>query len=100
MLKLPARILAMKPVKQLQLVLAEERSPWAVPGAGLRNFKGNEGVPACIDVRHRAFAGERVGVGLWTAADFEREFTAKPGWHPEDVWFAEVVEPGSPSRRV
>ena len=66
-----------------------------LPGVALRHFNDPNDVLVWLDIRHRAFAREKVGVRQWTAADFEAEFLSKPWWSPERLWFAES-EPGMP----
>ena len=60
-----------------------------LPGIVLRHFAGPSDIDAWLEIRHRAFAREKVGVRQWAAADFEAEFLSKPWWKPERLWFAE-----------
>jgi len=71
-----------------------------LPGVALRHFVGLSDVAVWLELRHRAFAREKVGVRQWTAADFEAEFLSKPWWSPERLWFAEAEtqQPGLPSQ--
>jgi GNAT superfamily N-acetyltransferase len=67
-----------------------------LPGIGLRHFSAPNDIPIWLELRHRAFAREKVGVRQWTAADFEMEFLSKPWWSPERLWFAEAEAPQQP----
>ena len=76
-------------------------SPVLLPGVSVRTFNGPS--DASADVKHwlalrsAAFAEFDAAGRPWTAEDFHREFTAKPWWHPERMWFAgEVLAPGEP----
>ncbi len=61
-----------------------------LPGVALRHFAGSQDVPVWLELRHRAFAREKVGIRQWQPADFEAEFLSKPWWSPERLWFAEA----------
>lgn len=76
-------------VLHLYRTLTEPPEIPRLPGVELRHFQGPNDVPVWLDIRHRAFAREKVGVRQWTAADFKAEFLAKPWWSPERMWFAE-----------
>ena len=56
----------------------------------LRHFAGPQDIRTWLEIRRRAFARQKVGVGDWNEADFEREFLAKVWWRPQCLWFAEV----------
>ncbi|HEX3871773.1 MAG TPA: GNAT family N-acetyltransferase [Pirellulales bacterium] len=90
----------MASILQLRHLLIEEPQILPVPGVELRTFAGPEDVEIWLDLRHRSFAGQRVGIGQWTEADFEREFLTKPWWKPEQLWFAEVPDVIDASRRA
>ncbi len=85
----------MATVRQLTKKLTSRPEPGVVAGVRLRHFAGNPDIAAWLELRSRAFARQKLGVGGWTAADFEREFLAKPWWRPECLWFAETVEDAS-----
>src|SRR5690348_2318663 len=69
----------------------------AVPdGTSLRSSAGPEDVPRWLAIRQAAFSHEARPVGLWTEADFQREFLAQPWWQPAHQWFAihrDALEP-------
>ncbi|HWB00831.1 MAG TPA: GNAT family N-acetyltransferase [Pirellulales bacterium] len=81
----------MEIVRQLQLELHEEPPALEVPGIALRTFRDRADIDLWLDLRHRAFARQRVGVRAWTRSDFERELFAKPWWRSDRVWFAEAA---------
>ena len=61
----------------------------------LRHFGGPEDIEVWLELRRRAFARQRVGVGDWQRADFEREFLNKSWWAADRMWFAQdVSQPG------
>jgi GNAT superfamily N-acetyltransferase len=61
-----------------------------LPGVSLRTYQGPEDIEVWLELRHRAFAREKLGVRKWDHSDFESEFLAKSWWSPERMWFAEV----------
>lgn len=68
-----------------------------VPGVSVRTFNGSKDVDRWLALRSAAFAEFNAAGRPWTAADFHREFTAKPWWRPEFMWFAtEVLAHGEP----
>ncbi len=79
-------------VQQLTKKLSSRPDPPPVAGVRLRNFTGVQDIEIWLELRRRAFARQRVGIGVWDAADFEREFLHKPWWRPECMWFAETQE--------
>lgn len=86
------------------LQLAHELSnrpalPWLAE-VQLRTFGQAGDVERWLELRHRAFARQRVGVRTWTAEDFAAEFLTKSWWLPERLWFAETAMPGGASRAV
>lgn len=87
-------------VLHLYRTLHERPELQRLPGVGLRQFTGSNDVAIWLELRHRAFAREKVGVRQWTPAEFEAEFLAKPWWSPERLWFAEAEtqQPGLPPR--
>lgn len=80
-------------VLQLTRRLAERPSAVEVPGVRLRHFEGPADIGHWLELRRRAFARQKLGVGNWHEKDFEREFLEKPWWQPSAMWFA-VAEPG------
>ncbi|HEX4128456.1 MAG TPA: GNAT family N-acetyltransferase [Pirellulales bacterium] len=83
-------------VQQLRLVLEAEPPRFDLPGFTLRHYRGPDDIDRWLELRQRAFARQRVGVGTWSRADFERELLMKPWWRPERVWFAEPRGESSP----
>jgi ribosomal protein S18 acetylase RimI-like enzyme len=95
MLRLMAIVLQMR----VDMEFRPELPP--VHGVTVRSFAGPQDVEAWLEIRHRAFAREKVGVRQWAAADFEAEFLAKPWWSPELLWFAETAaDAQNPSRPI
>ena len=79
-------------VKNLRLVLARQPEVDLPPGIELRHYVGAADIEAWLDLRGRAFAREKLGVGQWDAGDFEREFLSKPWWSPERMWLAQSTQ--------
>lgn len=61
-----------------------------VSGVLLRTFGGTDDIDAWLGLRRRAFEHEPLAVRDWSRGDFHAEFTAKPWWSPERLWFAEA----------
>ena len=61
-----------------------------IQGISLRTFRGPEDIDLWLELRHRSFAREKLGVRKWDRTDFESEFLAKSWWSPERLWFAET----------
>lgn len=78
-------------VLQLTRVLALRPTANLPAGIRLRTFTGDEDVARWLEIRHRAFARQRLGVAGWTSDDFDREFRRKSWWRPQHLWFAESV---------
>ncbi len=64
-------------------------------GIAVRHFAGESDIPAWLELRHRAFARQRIGVRQWTEADFQAEFTDRWWWQPQRMWLADnsIAEP-------
>ncbi len=71
-----------------------------VPGVTLRHYAGRPDVREWLELRRRAFARQKVGIGDWDEADFQREFLAKSWWRPEAMWLAEAQPLLMPARVV
>ncbi len=71
--------------------LEERPAVQPVPGVRLRHFRDDADVDRWLEIRHKAFGRQRLGVRSWTQADFRREFLDKPWWQPELMWFADVT---------
>jgi GNAT superfamily N-acetyltransferase len=78
------------PVRQLAKRLECRPAAEIERKATVRAFGGDADIAPWLDLRHRAFARERVGVREWTAADFRAEFTSRWWWRPDWMWLAEV----------
>jgi ribosomal protein S18 acetylase RimI-like enzyme len=88
-------------VLQMRVDLEFRPELLVVHGFTTRHFAHAEDVDAWLNIRHRAFAREKIGVRQWTSGDFEAEFLAKPWWSPELLWFAEAdADAQNPSRPV
>ena len=79
-------------VQQLTKKLSARPEPPLVTDVRLRHYAGERDIEIWLELRRRAFARQKVGIGDWDAADFEREFLRKPWWRPECMWFAETQE--------
>ncbi|REK11158.1 MAG: GNAT family N-acetyltransferase [Planctomycetota bacterium] len=82
-------MLSMPTILQLTRKLTERPEPTKPDEIVLRHYSGPRDIETWLEVRRRAFARQKVGIGNWTAADFEREFLSKPWWRPEAMWLAE-----------
>ena len=82
----------MASVLHLHRALVERPPDLRLPGVRVRTFAGPADVDVWLELRHKAFAREKIGVRAWDAADFQAEFLAKPWWNPERLWFA-LAEP-------
>jgi GNAT superfamily N-acetyltransferase len=83
-------------ILQLTRKLAERPRVPEIAGVRLRHYAGPEDAETWLDLRRRAFARQKVGIGNWDASDFEREFLSKPWWRPEAMWLAESYAPRMP----
>jgi GNAT superfamily N-acetyltransferase len=90
----------MSVILQMTRKLCEPPQLECLDEVGLRHFQGPADIEVWLDLRRRAFAREKVGVGDWDAADFSREFLEKSWWRPEAMWFAEVRGLPPPDRQV
>jgi GNAT superfamily N-acetyltransferase len=80
----------MTAILQLTHRLVEPPLVAEIDGIRLRHYAGPEDIAVWLDLRRRAFARQRIGVGDWDARDFAREFLEKPWWRHECMWFAEA----------
>ncbi len=78
-------------VLQLERRLEQRPSPSPLGGVSLRNYRGEADIPLWLELRHRSFARQRLGVRAWNRADFQREFLDRPWWNPDRMWFAEAI---------
>lgn len=65
----------------------------AIAGLSIRTFTGPADIVPWLDLRHRAFARERLGVRRWAADDFAAELTSRWWWQPKRMWLAEADGP-------
>jgi GNAT superfamily N-acetyltransferase len=79
----------METVLHMRRELVTRADPELLQGIVVRNYRGDKDIERWLDLRHRAFARERVGVRQWQAADFEQEFLERDWWQPERMWLAE-----------
>jgi GNAT superfamily N-acetyltransferase len=84
-----------RPVRQVSKRLEHRPMAEIDQAAVIREFGGDMDVAPWLDLRHRAFARERLGVREWTAADFRAEFTSRWWWRPDWMWLAEVEQTSS-----
>jgi GNAT superfamily N-acetyltransferase len=77
-------------VQQLTKKLSSRPDLPRIAGLRLRHYAGPQDIDTWLDLRRRAFAKQKVGIGDWNSADFEREFLQKPWWRPQCMWFAEL----------
>lgn len=78
------------PVLHLSRQLLHPPKVGSVPGVAVRTFAGDNDIDTWLQLRERAFAGQKPGVRSWARADFAAEFLNKPWWLPERMWFAET----------
>jgi GNAT superfamily N-acetyltransferase len=78
-------------ILQMTKKLSEPPCPVAVEGVRLRHYRGVTDIEIWLELRRRAFARQKLGVGDWNAEDFAREFLHKTWWRPESMWFAETA---------
>jgi GNAT superfamily N-acetyltransferase len=90
----------MASVIQLTRRLSQRPAAAPIEGVRLRHFEGPRDIEVWLELRRRAFARQKVGVGDWSAADFAREFLDKSWWRPEAMWFAEADRTLLPARVV
>jgi GNAT superfamily N-acetyltransferase len=79
----------MTSIQQLTKKLSSRPDVPRITGLQLRPYRGPQDIEPWLDLRRRAFAKQKVGIGDWDAADFEREFLQKPWWRPQCMWIAE-----------
>jgi GNAT superfamily N-acetyltransferase len=93
----------MAPVLQLCKSLAARPESLSISGVAVRTFATDDDIAAFLDLRHRAFARQRVGVRQWTSDDFLQEFVNHWWWQPARMWFAEQesdIAAGGPKQLV
>lgn len=83
-----SRLMAL--ILQLTKKLLAPPCPVAVDGVRLRHYQSASDAEIWLELRRRAFARQKLGVGDWNADDFAREFLQKTWWRPEAMWFAET----------
>lgn len=60
------------------------------PHVQVRHFAGEADIAPWLELRHQAFARQRIGVRQWSPEDFRIEFVRRWWWRPECMWLAEV----------
>lgn len=80
----------MSSVLHLTRRLTAEPELAVADGLRLRHFAGPADIDIWLELRHKAFARQKVGVRRWDRSDFEDEFLARPWWQPDRLWFAHV----------
>ena len=81
-------LLRMSSVLHLTRLLSQEPELVSVEGVRLRHFGDPQDAEIWLELRHKAFARQKVGVRRWDASDFAAEFLSRPWWRPEHLWFA------------
>ena len=81
--------------KVLQLAKKLEKRPQLakVEGITLRQFKGPEDIDLWLQTRLFTFADEFSPPKPWSKQDWQREFSRKPWWTDQRMWFAQVHPP-------
>jgi GNAT superfamily N-acetyltransferase len=93
----------MATVLQLRKTLATRPESLSISGVAVRTFESDGDIAPFLDLRHRAFARQRIGVRQWTRDDFLREFVNHWWWQPTRMWFAEQeseIAAGGPKQLV
>jgi GNAT superfamily N-acetyltransferase len=70
-----------------------------INGFTIRGFAPSD-IQPWLELRHRAFAREMLGVREWTPADFETEFRQRWWWDPAKMWLVETKSANLPPRLV
>jgi GNAT superfamily N-acetyltransferase len=81
----------MATVLQMRKELAAIPEITPIRGIAVRTFEGDGDIADFLELRHRSFARQRVGVRQWTPTDFLQEFTNHWWWQPSRMWFAEAT---------
>src|SRR4051812_41304770 len=76
-------------IQQLTKTLVSRPELPVLQGVSLRNYRGSQDAEIWVQLRRTAFARQKLGIGDWDQADFEREFLSKSWWNPSNMWFAE-----------
>lgn len=59
-----------------------------VPGFHVRQLQVPDDIPAWLQLRDRAMAGEWPAARPWSATDFQAEIGSKSWWRPDRSWVA------------
>ncbi len=81
---------AMPSVLQLCRCLSAPPECPPLPRIQVRHFAGDADIGPWLDVRHQAFARQRIGVRQWSHHDFLDEFVRRWWWRPDHMWMAEA----------
>jgi GNAT superfamily N-acetyltransferase len=87
----------MASILQLRRQIESRPEISSIPGVEIRHYQGEADIPAWLQLRHQAFARQRMGVRQWSSNDFHAEFTGRWWWQPEHMWLAESVNSWSES---
>ena len=61
----------------------------------IRCYSGESDIFPFLELRHSAFARQRVGVRKWSREDFHSEFAGSWWWRPDHMWLAETLDVAS-----
>ncbi|HEY2827262.1 MAG TPA: GNAT family N-acetyltransferase [Pirellulales bacterium] len=62
----------------------------------VHSYQSDADIPAWLELRHQAFARQRIGVRQWSESDFHAEFTSRWWWQPQRMWLAESLSSDQP----
>jgi ribosomal protein S18 acetylase RimI-like enzyme len=55
----------------------------------VRSYRDESDIEPWLELRHQAFARQRIGVRQWNRDDFLAEFVNRWWWQPQRMWLAE-----------
>ncbi len=58
----------------------------------VRHFAGDADIAPWLELRHQAFARQRIGVRQWSHSDFLDEFVHRWWWRPDHMWLADDLQ--------
>jgi GNAT superfamily N-acetyltransferase len=79
-------------VLQLRRRLDQRSEIDSVAGIEVRHYLGEQDIPTWLELRHQAFARQRIGVRQWARDDFLAEFVSRWWWQPHCMWLAENID--------
>ena len=86
---------SMASVLQLCRRLTTRPELFSITGITIRHYESESDIAAWLELRHQAFARQRIGVRQWSAADFHAEFTSRWWWSPQRMWLVESSSHGA-----